>query len=623
MLNPTNANKLSTSSQALSKSVHFSLGNSQAPVSFSDVKVVSGISKSAIDHPQVGQVTGIDCGIHMKQLKGFCIEQQCIHQRRKLCVGCLWGHTCVHKVQVPEFVKLLTDKLAIAEYDFFDKVLKVVKKDHLQNEIDEMFLKIKMDFDNHLNDLYSQFMYWTKHGMGDVIKKGFLADFLLDDNVIEQIMELVLKGRAMEAEDETIQTCVELINADPQEIKLLPQQLQTTLVECEEVIRQTLHQLEQNLITFKQCPFDFKNVKEGVQIPRLRIPGTQGNIQGGGGFGFGGGFNQIPQTNFIGTASQLPKTSVPPTTTHFQNRFASGLASQLNAKLFIDARDLHQSQVWALCKISSQVIATGDWQGNIKIIGLTLEGQYQFMQSLNHGKNVYSLLLSDATTLISAGQNQKDEWTIKVWDLERSQLIKELKGHINYIFSLTQPVPGTLVSCSYDETVRVWNLQNGQCIKVFKEFKTSFNDLLSWNQEEIICCSDDKAIRLLNIQTGEMKMQLFDSCFVNGIARVSQNEIAVGNFKGEILIINVTEQKIVRRMGSHKSFLWRIKVIDKDLIASASFDKTIKIWEWQSGQLVASLEGHTDIVRSIELIEEIGFLVSTSDDKSIKVWRLI
>lgn len=28
--------------------------------------------------------------------------------------------------------------------------------------------------------------------------------------------------QAMEAEDETIQTCVELINADPQEIKLLP-----------------------------------------------------------------------------------------------------------------------------------------------------------------------------------------------------------------------------------------------------------------------------------------------------------------------------------------------------------------------------------------------------------------
>lgn len=47
---------------------------------------------------------------------------------------------------------------------------------------------------------------------------------------------------------------------------------------------------------------------------------------------------------------------------------------------------------------------------------------------------------------------------------------------------------------------------------------------------------------------------------MNGIARVSNKEIAVGNFKGEIIIINVQESKIIRRMGSHKNFVWRVKV---------------------------------------------------------------
>ena len=65
---------------------------------------------------------------------------------------------------------------------------------------------------------------------------------------------------------------------------------------------------------------------------------------------------------------------------------------------------------------------------------------------------------------------------------------------------------------------------------------------------------------MLNINTGQLKMQVFDSCFVNGLARVSKTEIAVGNFKGEIVIINVPESKITRRMGSHKNFVWRIKV---------------------------------------------------------------
>ncbi len=87
-------------------------------------------------------------------------------------------------------------------------------------------------------------------------------------------------------------------------------------------------------------------------------------------------------------------------------------------------------------------------------------------------------------------------------------------------------------------------------------------------------------------------------------------------------------------MGSHKNFVWRIKVlneniinifqtIDADLIATASFDKTVKIWEWKSGSLVASLEGHTEIVRSLEIIEEHFFLISASDDRTIKIWKLV
>lgn len=59
------------------------------------------------------------------------------------------------------------------------------------------------------------------------------------------------------------------------------------------------------------------------------------------------------------------------------------------------------------------------------------------------------------------------------------------------------------------------------------------------------------------------------------------------------------------------------------MIATASFDKTIKIWEWKSGSLVSSLEGHLDIVRSLEILDENALLVSSSDDKSIKIWRLV
>jgi WD40 repeat protein len=106
-------------------------------------------------------------------------------------------------------------------------------------------------------------------------------------------------------------------------------------------------------------------------------------------------------------------------------------------------------------------------------VGLNPDGQYQFLQSFNHGKNVYALTLADGrdNMLISAGQNEKDEWTIKVWDIERARVMREMKGHTNYIFSVVMPNPNQVVSCSYDETIRVWDFENGANITIFKEFK--------------------------------------------------------------------------------------------------------------------------------------------------------
>ena len=56
---------------------------------------------------------------------------------------------------------------------------------------------------------------------------------------------------------------------------------------------------------------------------------------------------------------------------------------------------------------------------------------------------MYALTLAEGhdNMLVSAGQNEKDEWTIKVWDIERARLMREMKGHTNYIFSVVMHNP--------------------------------------------------------------------------------------------------------------------------------------------------------------------------------------
>src|SRR5258705_323267 len=59
---------------------------------------------------------------------------------------------------------------------------------------------------------------------------------------------------------------------------------------------------------------------------------------------------------------------------------------------------------------------------------------------------------------------------------------------------------------------------------------------------------------------------------------------------------------------------------DGGLLASASSDKTIKLWDPHTGEHLRTLEGHSSWVTSVAFSPDGGLLASGSDDKTIKLW---
>jgi WD40 repeat protein len=51
-------------------------------------------------------------------------------------------------------------------------------------------------------------------------------------------------------------------------------------------------------------------------------------------------------------------------------------------------------------------------------------------------------------------------------------------------------------------------------------------------------------------------------------------------------------------------------------------DRTVKVWELESGRLLRSLEGHTGGVNAVAVSPDGRFIVSGSDDRTVKVWEL-
>ncbi len=61
---------------------------------------------------------------------------------------------------------------------------------------------------------------------------------------------------------------------------------------------------------------------------------------------------------------------------------------------------------------------------------------------------------------------------------------------------------------------------------------------------------------------------------------------------------------------------------DSNILASASDDKIVKLWDLNTQKVLASLSGHSQAVKSVTFSPDGQILATASDDKTIKLWQV-
>ena len=87
-----------------------------------------------------------------------------------------------------------------------------------------------------------------------------------------------------------------------------------------------------------------------------------------------------------------------------------------------------------------------------------------------------------------------------------------------------------------------------------------------------------------------------------------------------IQIWNSRTCQCVRSLYGHTAHVRSLALIKPDLLASASEDRTIRLWHWHNdGPSLCTLSGHEGNINTIEVAAHL--LVSGSDDKTIQFWE--
>ena len=102
-----------------------------------------------------------------------------------------------------------------------------------------------------------------------------------------------------------------------------------------------------------------------------------------------------------------------------------------------------------------------------------------------------------------------------------------------------------------------------------------------------------------------------------------KDAVAVGLESGCIVILNaVTGVQTAILSGHTGGVTSLIFSPDGTSLVSGSHDKTIKLWDMQTGGIIKTFQGHTDIVLSVSISADCTMIASGSHDNIIRLWSI-
>lgn len=215
------------------------------------------------------------------------------------------------------------------------------------------------------------------------------------------------------------------------------------------------------------------------------------------------------------------------------------------------------------------------------------------------------------TLLASCSQ----DLTIKLWDpSDEYKNIRTLPGHDHSVSSVRfipsgaagSPSSGNLlVSASRDKTLRIWDVTTGYCVKTLRGHSDWVRSVSpSFDGRWLLSAGNDQVARLWDASgQGDVKATFLGHDHVIECCTLAP----AATYPHLATLAGLKKAPPASSSG--------------EFLATGSRDKSIKLWDAR-GTLIKTLVGHDNWIRGLLFHPGGKYLLSVSDDKTIRCWDL-
>jgi WD40 repeat protein/energy-coupling factor transporter ATP-binding protein EcfA2 len=266
----------------------------------------------------------------------------------------------------------------------------------------------------------------------------------------------------------------------------------------------------------------------------------------------------------------------------------------------------------------------------------------------------------DGRRIVTAGRDAP-----RLWDAETWRYLAVLRGHTQIVVTAAfSPDSKRIVTASYDNTARLWDAMTGRSLGVLRGHTEYVNDAaFSPDGTLIVTASSDDTARVWDAETGQSRAELrghTDLVRSAAFSRDGRRVITVSNDNTARVWDAETGRSLAELRGPQGSpeeqrkraleaELKRIEKLPKDqqvtelmrgasLIAdtvlmydaafspdgkrvvTASGDDMARVWDAETGQILAELSGHTEYLLRAVFSPDGKFIVTASNDKTARIW---